>query len=73
VSRLVARIRGQDRAGRMADTFLGPENPLRLASGTAEGIPIDGAVYQLDGQPPRAQSKGWGDLSWLYQRRGRPL
>ena len=55
----------------MPDTFLGPENPMGMATGTAEGIPIDGAVYQLDGQPPRAQSKGWGDLSWL--RRGRPL
>jgi len=29
------------------------------------GVVIDGAVYQLEGQPPVATSKGWGDMSWL--------
>jgi hypothetical protein len=29
------------------------------------GVVIDGAVYPLAGQPPLAQSNGWGDMSWL--------
>jgi hypothetical protein len=32
---------------------------------SVSGIVIDGAVYQLGGQPPVATSKGWGILSWV--------
>ncbi|MEU0150902.1 hypothetical protein [Micromonospora fulviviridis] len=32
------------------------------------GVPIDGTVWPLEGEPPRAVSQGWGDLSWA--RRG---
>jgi len=34
------------------------------------GVVIDGGVYPLAGQPPPAQSHGWGDLSWLYSPYG---
>jgi hypothetical protein len=33
---------------------------------TPSGVIIDGAVYQLAGQPPVATSKGWGNMSWLF-------
>lgn len=32
----------------------------------SSGVVIDGAVYQLDGQPPLAVSHGWGNLSFMY-------
>lgn len=28
------------------------------------GVVIDGVRWRLEGEPPRAVSKGWGDLSW---------
>ena len=42
-------------------TFLDPERNGR----TGSGIVVDGAVYQLEGQPPVAQSHGWGNMTWL--------
>jgi hypothetical protein len=33
-----------------------------------DGIMIQGIHFALGGQPPRAQTKGWGNLSFLYQR-----
>lgn len=42
-----------------------PQPEDYLPSGTV----IDGAVYQLGGQPPVATSKGWGNMSWLFWRR----
>jgi hypothetical protein len=50
------------RLARMADTFIGPEIGTIP---TPSGYVIDGAVYGLEGQPPPATSKGWGNLSWL--------
>jgi hypothetical protein len=41
--------------------FMWPEHNGKLAS----GIVVDGVGYQLAGQPPVAQSHGWGDMGWL--------
>jgi hypothetical protein len=38
-------------------------------SGTPSGVIIDGAAYALEGQPPIAVSKGWGNMAWLLWRR----
>lgn len=38
-------------------------------AGTAAGIVVDGAAYPLEGEPPPAVSKGWGDLGFLYAHR----
>jgi hypothetical protein len=35
--------------------------------GIPSGIIIDGAAYPLGGQPAVAKTKGWGNLSFLYQ------
>jgi hypothetical protein len=32
------------------------------------GIEYDGAIYPLEGQPPRAQKGSWGNTGWLYAR-----
>jgi hypothetical protein len=69
VSRLVDRIRGEDRPGKMpGGTFIGGQSLVSPPS-TPAGVVIDGAVYALEGEPPAATSKGWGDLGWLMWRR----
>ncbi|AYF26079.1 hypothetical protein CSH63_01090 [Micromonospora tulbaghiae] len=62
--RLVDKVRGTGRSdlagGRWRDEAVG-------ASGTTAhpgGVLVDGVLWRLDGEPPRAVSKGWGDLSW---------
>lgn len=56
--------------GRMRGTFLWPEGVQYLPS----GIEIDGAVYPLAGQPPVAQTHGWGDMAWAIRDKwGRQL
>jgi hypothetical protein len=35
--------------------------------GCPSGIIIDGVHYALGGQPPKAQTKRWGNLSFMYQ------
>lgn len=47
-------------------TFSGPVNP---EPSVTSGVVIDGAVYQLEGQPPIAVSHGWGNLSFLRWRK----
>src|SRR5712691_8665211 len=49
----------------MSDDFMGPERNGRSSS----GIVVDGVAYQLAGQPPLAQSHGWGDLGWALRAR----
>jgi len=46
----------------------GPTYPRRL--GTRGGVVVDGATYRLAGEPPRAVTRGWGDLTWLYRPKG---
>lgn len=41
---------------------------LHNRQGTPSGAVIDGAAYQLEGEPPAAVSQGWGYMGWL--RRG---
>lgn len=63
MSRLVNRIKGDGRAHGVTDTFMDPE---QTHDGLASGIRLgDGSVMQLDGQPPVAVTKGWGNLSFL--------
>jgi len=33
------------------------------------GVDLDGAHYALEGQPPVAVSKGWGNLSFMFWRK----
>jgi hypothetical protein len=40
--------------------------PLTMRPTSNTGVVIDGAAYPLAGEPPRAVSRGWGDMSWLY-------
>ena len=59
MSRLVRRVHG------------GRPKPPRFGGGeNSDGLPMgvmlpDGTAYQLEGQPPLATSKGWGNLAWL--------
>ena len=64
MSRLKSRITGNGRTGGVINTFIGPESARdRLASGM---MLRDGSWVGLGGQPPLAQTKGWGNLSFLY-------
>lgn len=70
MSRLVDRIRGEDRPGAMPDgTYTGGGPLSGYGGGPPDGVIIDGAYYALEGQPPTAASKGWGDMSWLIWHR----
>jgi hypothetical protein len=42
-----------------------PAVPLSMRPSHPAGVVIDDTVYPLAGEPPVAQSHGWGDLSWL--------
>jgi hypothetical protein len=61
--KLVDRLRPVH--SRPVDTHMGSE-PY---DGERDGITTDGVHHGLDGQPPVAKSRGWGDLSWLRRRR----
>lgn len=64
--RLVDKIKGRADKETRGNAPLGPEN------GSGVAYSPDGEVYEtLQGEPPVATSKGWGDLSWryLHQRR----
>jgi hypothetical protein len=55
--RLVDKVKGADRSAKMDDTF------IRAEPGVSEstGITVDGIHFDLDGQPPTAQTAGWGE------------
>jgi hypothetical protein len=36
----------------------------RVSSHTPNGLDVDGYIAPLDGEPPIAKTRGWGDLSW---------
>lgn len=36
----------------------------RWQDNVPSGVVIDGAVYPLDGQPPKANQGSWGDIGW---------
>lgn len=63
--RLVDKVRGgggSDLAGgRVRDEYIAAG---AVDGGDPGGVVIDGVVWRLSGEPPRAVSKGWGDLSW---------
>lgn len=59
MSRLTERLHSDDRDTRGV-ALLGREN----GDGQPSGVTIDGVVYPLDGQPPVAASRGWGDMNW---------
>lgn len=54
------------RGGTMRDTFLGPETSSQPCSSGV--ILADGTRYFLAGQPPVAQTNGWGNLSFLVYK-----
>ena len=37
----------------------------RVTSHSRAGLDVDGYIAPLQGEPPPAQTHGWGDLSWL--------
>jgi hypothetical protein len=39
--------------------------PLTMRPTSLAGHVIDGVPSPLQGEPPIAQSHGWGDMSWL--------
>lgn len=66
MSRLTGKTTDRGGSRPPCDTFTGRENSV---APTPTGVVWpDGTFAPLDGQPPVAQSKGWGDLSWLHQR-----
>ena len=69
MSRLTDRIRGGSGGG-VDETYMGSE---LYGDGLPYGIVIDGAHYALEGQPPTATSKGWGDVGWLLLPRSGPF
>jgi hypothetical protein len=65
--RLVKKVTGkagQGAKGSKDALIPAPHNP----SSFTDGVVIDGVVYRLSGEPQRAVSHGWGDMSWLYRR-----
>jgi hypothetical protein len=67
VSRLTKQIKrkGKGLSGDRPPAVI-PSSPR---TGDPGGVVIDDAVYPLPGEPPVAQSRGWGDMSWLDWRR----
>jgi hypothetical protein len=66
VSRLTGWLRGEARQPKMpAGDYISHESHPPGSGPSASGIIIDGAVYALDGQPPVARGRSWGDLGWL--------
>jgi hypothetical protein len=67
MSRLTKQIKPKHRApSRGVETSA---VPLTMRPSSLGGVVVDGAVYPLAGEPPRAVSHGWGDLSWMYWSR----
>jgi len=48
--------------------FLGPEAYPPGTYPAPTGVVIDGALCQLEGEPPIARPGSWGDLSWSRRR-----
>ena len=57
--------RSKRRTGAMPNGDFTEPEPVWHSDGLPSGHWCDGAVYELDGQPPVAKTKGWGDLSWM--------
>jgi hypothetical protein len=64
MSRLTKQVKGKHKAasGGVETSAV----PLSMRPSSPGGVVVDGAVYPLQSEPPRAVSRGWGDLSWLY-------
>ncbi|MFI7508644.1 hypothetical protein ACIBSS_17615 [Micromonospora aurantiaca] len=66
--RLVDKVRGSSSTdlagGRWHDEYIGAS----AVGSHPGGVVVDGVLWRLDGEPPRAVSQGWGDLSWAYRR-----
>ncbi len=60
--RLIDKVRGRVRSdlagGRWRDEAVGAS----AVGGHPGGVLVDGVLWRLDGEPPRAVSKGWGEL-----------
>jgi hypothetical protein len=61
--KLVNKIKGD---GHPTGGGIGGTRPGVTSQG---GVVIDGVVYPLEGEPPVAVSKGWGDMGWTRFRR----
>jgi hypothetical protein len=61
VSRLTKKVKGK---GKAAPSGISQEYQPAPRPKSAAGVVVDGAVYPLAGEPPIAQSRGWGDMSW---------
>jgi hypothetical protein len=38
----------------------------RVSSHSPTGIDVDGVTTRLEGEPPVAKSRGWGNLNWAH-------
>jgi hypothetical protein len=66
VSRLTKKLTGKGKAA--TGGVETPAVPLTMRDSSVAGVVIDGAVYPVAGEPPRAVSHGWGDMSWLRRK-----
>jgi hypothetical protein len=66
VSRLVKQIKGKGEAPLPYREL--SAIPITLRPSSPAGVVIDGVTNSLEGEPPRAVSHGWGDMSWWYRR-----
>lgn len=69
--RLIDKIRTRAKTGLEPGSGLGRVEqaaPLPVDGKDPGGVVIDGVVWPLAGEPPRAVSKGWGDTSWARSR-----
>jgi hypothetical protein len=67
MSRLVKQVKGKGKAATASRDV--PAVPSSMQPRSMAGHVIDGVPYPLQGEPPVATSKGWGDMSWWYWSR----
>lgn len=61
---------GQKRGHRADAASWSTDAAGRVSSHNPQGLDVDGYVAPLDGEPPIAKSKGWGNLTFLYRPSG---
>lgn len=67
MSRLTKQVKGKGKAATASRDV--PAVPVGMQPRSTAGVVIDGVPYPLQGEPPTARSRGWGDMSWWYRPR----